>query len=685
MMLRFKYLALIAFFLCLNAIGSSVTAQSGCGGQFPGGTVCANPAASLGLPGPTANLVLGVPGTNAGTLGFAGLSSGTATIAPQAAAGTPILTLPTVTGTFATNASGPLVLNTVTGNLTCPTCVTGTGGAITNGVTPTSGYTAGQLIVSNGTVVSAVTPAAGQILAGATPAFTATPVLGASGTLGSIGFGNATSGIVTLQPVAGALGTITVSIPSAAGTMAVSASAPLSLNATSGALTCATCVTGTSGALTAGTTSTSGYTSGQILGSNGSVLSVYSVNGSGNVVLTTSPSLVTPAIGVATGTSLALGGATIGSNALAITGTFAFSAGGSFGGAITGITTIATGAHTITSSSASAFAVGLNGSTNPAFAVNDSTALQAAGLIVNGAVTGGVVTLSAIDSGANTSISIVPKGTGNFSVVAGSSVVIANTGVIGAAPLNSGSGTDGSRFLSTGNNTVNWDFGFYQNGTMWSQPRLISNYATNFGTNFQPNGGNFGIGGRGSNYTPSFLLSLNGNVAETIGQERNTTAATAGNNLTVAAGGAIAGTNNLNGGNLILSSGVSTGTGTSQIALATYLKGTTGSTDNTLTIGLVLDENGHLLVKGASPIVSSCGSSPSIVGSDIGGAITAGSGVLSSCVYTFAKAWAVAPKCTISSPTAIASPTVTTSTTQITIGGTSLTSTVINYNCLSTG
>lgn len=39
-----------------------------------------------------------------------------------------------------------------------------------------------------------------------------------------------------------------------------------------------------------------------------------------NVVFSTSPSLVTPALGVATATSLAIGGATIGSNGLAVTG-----------------------------------------------------------------------------------------------------------------------------------------------------------------------------------------------------------------------------------------------------------------------------------------------------------------------------------------------------------------------------
>jgi len=58
-------------------------------------------------------------------------------------------------------------------------------------------------------------------------------VLGLAGTtVGSLGFQNATSGTVTLQPVTGALGTVTINIPAAAGTMAVSATAPITLSAT---------------------------------------------------------------------------------------------------------------------------------------------------------------------------------------------------------------------------------------------------------------------------------------------------------------------------------------------------------------------------------------------------------------------------------------------------------------------
>ena len=71
---------------------------------------------------------------------------------------------------------------------------------------------------------------------------------------------------------------------------------------------------------------------------------------------------------------------------------------------------------TITSASATAFAVGLNGATNPAFVVDSSTALQAAGLKITGAATGGTVAIAAIDSGAATSISLNGKGAGNISI-----------------------------------------------------------------------------------------------------------------------------------------------------------------------------------------------------------------------------------------------------------------------------
>lgn len=93
---------------------------------------------------------------------------------------------------------------------------------------------------------------------------------------------------------------------------------------------------------------------------------------------------------------------------------------------------------------------------------------------------------------------------------------------------------------------------------------------------------------------------------------------------------------------------------------------------------------GHILASqiASPPTVSSCGTSPSaITGGDNFGSLTAGSGALTSCVINFGAAWTTAPSCTFSSPTAITSPTVNTSTTQLTIGGGSLTSLVLKWVC----
>lgn len=120
---------------------------------------------------------------------------------------------------------------------------------------------------------------------------------------------------------------------------------------------------------------------------------------------------------------------------------------------VTGVTTL--GANTtiggsavsalgvITSASATALAVGLNGATNPAFVVDSSTASQAAGLKITGAATGGTVALAAIDSGSNTSLSIDAKGTGNLLVdnavgTHATSAAINSTGTATAAQVATG-------------------------------------------------------------------------------------------------------------------------------------------------------------------------------------------------------------------------------------------------------
>jgi hypothetical protein len=80
---------------------------------------------------------------------------------------------------------------------------------------------------------------------------------------------------------------------------------------------------------------------------------------------------------------------------------------------------------TITSSSATALTVGLNGATNPAFNVDSSTGSQAAGLNVAGATAAGTVAVSVISSGAAANLSIDAKGTGTISIGGVSTGIVA--------------------------------------------------------------------------------------------------------------------------------------------------------------------------------------------------------------------------------------------------------------------
>lgn len=82
---------------------------------------------------------------------------------------------------------------------------------------------------------------------------------------------------------------------------------------------------GTAANLIIGTSTITGGSTGNVLYDNGGTLGEMTTTGSGTVnVLQTSPTLTTPVLGVATATSIAIGGATIGSNGLAVSGHLLF-------------------------------------------------------------------------------------------------------------------------------------------------------------------------------------------------------------------------------------------------------------------------------------------------------------------------------------------------------------------------
>lgn len=157
-----------------------------------------------------------------------GSIDGHVAIGIAAHAGTPIIGFGTNSGTFAVSASSPLAVNATTGNLTCATCVTSSGGGAITGAAPVSVSLAG---------VVSITGTAGQVLAGASPAFTATPTLGVAGSaIGTLTLAGNSSGTVTITPQAAAGTGAVFSLPNVSGTPAISVPSPLALNTITGAV-----------------------------------------------------------------------------------------------------------------------------------------------------------------------------------------------------------------------------------------------------------------------------------------------------------------------------------------------------------------------------------------------------------------------------------------------------------------
>ena len=94
---------------------------------------------------------------------------------------------------------------------------------------------------------------------------------------------------------------------------------------------------------------------------------------------------------------------------------------------------------------------------------------------------------------------------------------------------------------------------------------------------------------------------------------------------------------------------------------------------------------GKIAGSGNSPVLSVCGTTPTIVGSDLSGKITIGSGVTTACTVTFATTFTNAPACVVSGDNTAVTYIATTSATVLTISSSAdMASDVISYICLKT-
>lgn len=146
-----------------------------------------------------------------------------------------------------------------------------------------------------------------------------------------------------------------------------------------------------------------------ILSGNGTAISAASTTGSGAVVLATSPTLVTPALGVATATSLAIGGATLGTNGLAVTGHVLIEGVTSTGATGTGAFVFATTPTLVTPVLGVATATSINKVTITAPASSATLTLIDSTTVTGPASSGTIMTLGNVETvtGAKTMSSVV--------------------------------------------------------------------------------------------------------------------------------------------------------------------------------------------------------------------------------------------------------------------------------------
>jgi hypothetical protein len=390
-----------------------------------------------------------------------GSTSGSATIAAQAVAGTPSITLGTSSGTPAVAATAPLAITAATGNITCTGCLTNTPAALTK--TDDTNVT----LTLGGTPTTALLQATSL-------------TLGWTGTL-------ANARLATMA-------TNTVKGNATAGT------------ASPTDLAVSTCSTAASALI---------WTTNTGFGCNTSITAaavpVGGITGLGTGIATAL------AVNVGTAGAPVINGGALGSPSSA--GTLpAYTLGGTVSGGgnqinnvIIGTSTPLAGSFTaltastsaiVTSASANALTAGLNGATHPAFNVDASTASQTAGLNVKGAALNGTVAVAVIDTSGNTNLTINALGSGTIgigSVSTGGVTITPATTITGITTLSNSTAANGPNqgaLQVTGGIWVGADSYFSGSNTLFAGTAY---YQGNLGGTYPNTNSGVALGGNFSN------------------------------------------------------------------------------------------------------------------------------------------------------------------------------------------
>ena len=403
--------------------------------------------------------------------------------------------------------------------------------------------------------------------------------------------------------------------------------------------TTATITTGAGGGLTVGTTTIASGTNTRVLYNNAGVLGEYPVSGSGNAVLSASPTL-TGTLTAALITSSRLHTITQGTANEAV---------------------IASTGYSLTGSSAVSI-VDLAGT------LNTSGSPDVFALRVTDTARGGSTKFFNIYGGAS--------GTTSAFSVDRLGVPAMGDGTSGQ-PVTFATGVRGTMFFVYGNGGHNCLSLNSSLNTNW----FCVGSGSGGGRIVMPSTATFGWQSSTTQADAAPDAAFTRSAAATI-QMGLADAATA-TAQTLKPQGVVAGTSNVAGADWTLQGSVGTGTGAGgKILFKTAPAGGSGSSQNTQVTALTIDANSHLITGGSVPTIGgSCGTSPSIVGTDHAGKVTSGSVAPSSCTVTFNKSFSNAPACIAVNETTSNLLKTTSTTTTVVLAGTMVAGDVLAYVC----